>query len=69
MPAIENWDPRDSVKEWINQRKRQSHDMNIDNEGSKAKEQKYFKGVFARAEKAEKDENDASSDVAKRRKF
>lgn len=31
--------------------------MNIDNEGSKAKEQIYLKGIFTRAEKVEKNKN------------
>lgn len=44
--------------------------MRIENPDSKAKDQRHFKGVFAAAQKAQKEKNeDHFNHISKRRKF
>lgn len=54
MPTVEEWDPRSSVENWITKKKRRTHDMTLESEKSKAKEQPHFVGVFSAAQEASK---------------
>lgn len=48
MPTLEEWDPRETVTNWISQKQRRHHELLIEGE-NKSKQQPYFKGVFTQA--------------------
>lgn len=76
MPPIAEWDPRETVVSWINKKERRNHDLTIDNETRKTKEQRHFNGVFLSYENVSERENEIEENdfvdeinAAKRRKF
>lgn len=61
LPPIENWQPRDTVNNWLLKKQRRHHELLIESDHHKAKEQPHFKGVFAQATQMEEGEPEQSS--------
>lgn len=62
MPPVFEWQPRDAVVNWIKKKKRRHHDLAIENDESKAKEQPHFQGVFRQADESHKRKNFENED-------
>lgn len=56
LPALFDWSPNNAVVHWINRKSRRNHNLNIEDETRKTKNQLYFKGIFAQ-------ENNFSNDI------
>lgn len=77
MPPITKWDPRKTVINWIKKKERRHHNLAIENESHKAKNQPHFNGVFLSYEHVTEKENDIecnsmnenNENQPKRRKF
>lgn len=46
LPSLYEWSPDSAVINWINKKDRRKHNLSIDNDAKKSKNQLYFKGVF-----------------------
>lgn len=77
MPPITKWDPRKTVIDWIKKKERRHHNLAIENESHKAKNQPHFNGIFINYEHVTEKENEIdfhsmsenNDNQPKRRKF
>lgn len=61
MPPLSKWSPDKAVINWINKKDRRTHNLIIENEDNKSKNQEYFKGIFEEANDKRTDASDYES--------
>lgn len=74
MPPLFEWEPRKTVMNWMMKKERRQHDLIIESDEHKAKEQPHFLGVFCQAEESRKrkgneDENEDNVSTSSKHKF
>lgn len=57
LPALFDWSPYNAVVHWIHKKSRRKHNLNIEDEAKKTKNQLYFKGIFAQENSVSNDNN------------
>lgn len=65
LPPFAEWNPQKAVLHWLTTKDRRAHNLTVENESRKAKNQPYFKGIFPQSSTTpgEKDNESDKNDV------